>query len=360
MVTPRFHPEVGGVERHVREVGRRLVQHGCEVTVLCTDRSGSLPITDVVDGIEVRRVRAWPRRRDLYLAPGVWKEMTRKQWDLVHVQSYHTFVAPLAMLRALTLRRPFVLTFHGGGHSSSLRRALRRTHHRAIRSLVRRASRLVAIARFEIPMYGRVFSVPPDRFVLIPNGCDTVPGDVPSSAASSTPVIASIGRLERYKGHQRLLAAFPEILRVLPDAEAWIVGSGPEQAALCAQARSLNVQDRVRFRSVPSDRPGEMASLMQAASLIVCLSDFESHPLVAVEAAALGRPLLVTATSGLQELAEDGWATAIPLDSSTHTIAAAVVQQLTNPCAIRPAQPLPTWDDCTKQLLALYEQTHVG
>ena len=35
---------------------------------------------------------------DFYVAPGIYRELKRGEWDIVHVQSYHTFVAPLAML----------------------------------------------------------------------------------------------------------------------------------------------------------------------------------------------------------------------------------------------------------------------
>jgi len=53
--------------------------------------------------------------------------------DLVHVQSYHTLVAPLAMLRALLLRVPYVVTFHGGGHSLGHRNRARRLQRRFLR-----------------------------------------------------------------------------------------------------------------------------------------------------------------------------------------------------------------------------------
>src|SRR5947207_257771 len=100
------------------EVGRRLAASGAEVEVLCSEPGGPAVAEQRRDGILIRSVRAWPADRDLYLAPGIWREMARRPWDIVHVQSYHTLVAPLAMLRALTLRIPYVVTFHGGGHSS--------------------------------------------------------------------------------------------------------------------------------------------------------------------------------------------------------------------------------------------------
>ena len=51
-----------------------------------------------------------------------------------------------------------------------------------------------------------------------------------------------------------------------------------------------------------------MATLLGGVSLVVLMSEFETHPLVALEAAAAGRRLLVADAGGLGEIAEDGFA----------------------------------------------------
>jgi glycosyltransferase involved in cell wall biosynthesis len=102
----------------------------------------------------------------------------------------------------------------------------------------------------------------------------------------------------------------------------------------------------------PQERTAFAAQLAQAA-LVVLLSDYETHPLAAIEALALGRSLLVADTSGLAELAQQGLACAIPLSSSPEQIAAAAVELLQHPLH-PPTLHLPTWDECTAQLLDLY------
>lgn len=154
MVTPRSPLSQGGVERHVMEVSRRLAAAGSTVEVICTEPGGPPLQEENRDGVLIRTLRAWPANRDWCLAPRIWREMGRRPWDVVHVQSYHTLVAPLAMLRALTLGIPYVVTFHGGGHSSDTRNRARRLQRRLLRPLLARAARLVAVARFEIEVYG--------------------------------------------------------------------------------------------------------------------------------------------------------------------------------------------------------------
>jgi glycosyltransferase involved in cell wall biosynthesis len=339
------------------EVSRRMAATGARVEVLCTDPELEKAREETRDGVRIRTVRAWPRGRDWHLAPGIWREMGREKWDLVHLQSYHTLVAPLAMLRALTLRVPFVVTFHGGGHSSQLRNRSRGLQMRLLRPLLRRAARLVAIARFEIEEYGAALGVPADRFVFIPNGTDlSFSGAELAGAEPATPVLASIGRLERYKGHHRVIAALPTVLEQEPEARLLVVGSGPYEADLRSQAEGLGVAGSVEFISVPADDPAAMAALLRRVSLVVLLSEFETHPLVGLEAAAAGRRLLVADSSGLTELAADGLARAIPLDESADGVGAAVIEELGKP----PPEGRPTltsWDDCAAALLDLYGAT---
>lgn len=355
VVTPRYPPDVGGVERHVFEVARRTAAAGREVTVLCTDDSGRLPKREGSGNLTVRRVHCWPAHSDLRFAPGIYREVVRGSWDVVHIQSYHTFVAPLAMLAALRRRIPYVVTFHGGGHSSWFRRSLRRTQLTLLRPLLARAEGLVAVARFEIGHYGRVLGLPAERFLLIPNGTDLP--DVaprPSSRTKGGTLIASVGRLERYKGHHRVIEALPDVLRARPDARLWIAGSGPYEPALRRLADRLGIGDRVEIAAV-ADRDA-MSVRLGRADLVVLMSDFETHPLAALEALALGRPLLVADGSGLGELAERRLARAVSPRQGPGALATAILHELESP--LEPiGVTLPSWEECAEALLALYDRT---
>jgi glycosyltransferase involved in cell wall biosynthesis len=174
---------------------------------------------------------------------------------------------------------------------------------------------------------------------------ETIPGPL---------LIASIGRLERYKGHQRILSAFPHILKEKPEARLWIAGAGPYETELRRQAARLGVADRVDIRAVPAADRGAMARELSKVGLVVLLSEYETQPIAVLEALALGRPALVADSSGMTELAERGLARAVPLRSSPEQVAAAALDQLCRPLAPQPLK-LPTWDDCASGLLALYE-----
>lgn len=353
-VTPLSPLAQGGVERHVMEVTRRLAAApDTKVEVLCTEPGGPKLREEERDGVRIRILGSWPVNRDWCFAPRLWGEIASAKPDVIHVQSYHTAVAPLAMLRALTLRTPYVVTFHGGGHSSGLRNRLRRAQRLLMRPLLSRAARLVAVARFEIDEYSRELRLPAERFALIPNGTELAFSAAGPPRRNGRPTFATIGRLERYKGHHRVLAALPEVLRLEPKAKLLIVGSGPYEAELRRQAAELDLGDAVEFTSVPGDQPEAMAELLRRVSLVVLLSEFETHPLVALEAAAAGCRLLVADTGGLSELAGDGFARAVPLDEAPQQVGEAVVEELGLPPQDK-SPPLTSWDECAAELMALY------
>jgi glycogen synthase len=353
-VTARYFPHIGGVENHVYQVASRLARMGIDTTILTTDSSGQLPVTEYVEGVTIRRARSWPAREDYYFAPDIYRIITQEHWDIVHVQSYHTFVAPLAMLAALQAGVPYIVTFHGGGHSSRLRHSLRGVHQWLLRPLLARADRLVAIAEFEIPLFSKRLSVPESKFALIPNGADLPNIPWKTREAVDENLIVSIGRLERYKGHQRVIAAMPEILAHRPDVRLWIAGVGPYESELWALAHKLGVQDRIQIYGIPATERERMARELSKAALVMLMSEYETHPIAAIEALALGRPVLVADTSGLSELAQHGLAQAIPLQSKPDQVAEAVIKNLNRPTNVRNLQ-IPTWDDCSSSLLALYQ-----
>jgi glycosyltransferase involved in cell wall biosynthesis len=354
VVTPSYVPFLGGLETHVHEVVTRLKRAGVDVTVLTTDYTGELPTTeDTAEGC-VRRVPSWPRKGDYYIAPDVYKTIRSGSWDIMHCHSYHTLVPPLAMLAAWRSGLPYVLTFHSGGHSSRLRTALRGAQWEILRPLLARADRLVAVSQFEATFFPKQLRLPVERFALISNGAE-MPAIESVQTQGAGPLLMSVGRLERYKGHHRAIAALPGVLGHYPDARLRIVGDGPFKPQLRQLAQDLGVRDRVEIAGIAAeDRPG-MATLLAQASLVLLLSEYEAYPVAVLEALAMQRQVLVADCSGMSELVDRGPVRAIPLNSSAEDIATAVVQQLQTPLPQKLLQ-LPTWDACADSLLMLYHQ----
>ena len=356
MVTPRYFPYMGGLETHVHEAGRRLVENGVDLTLLTTaphTYPTPLPKEEVSEGMRIIRVRAWPPGRDYYIAPEIYSITRRGRWDLVHCQGCHTFVPPLAMLAARKAKIPYIVTFHTGGNSSRFRNGIRGIQWKLLRPLFANASKLIGVSRFEADYFRDLLGLPANLFsVILP------PSTLPSlthlpSGISAKPLIVTAGRLERYKGHQRLITALPKIREQLPDAQLLILGAGPYEATLRELVRKVGVSEHVEIRAVPGSDRQAMAEILSQAALVALMSEYESHPAVVEEALALRRPVLVANTSGMRELAEQKLVRSVSLNSTPEEIAAAALRQIEEP--LIPAQDaLPTWEDCARKLLIIY------
>ncbi|GHO92156.1 N-acetylglucosaminyl-phosphatidylinositol biosynthetic protein Spt14 [Reticulibacter mediterranei] len=361
MVTARYFPYMGGIETHVHEVGRRLAERGVNITVLTTAPHSSpapLPGEEEVEGMRVIRVPAWPPERDYYIAPKIFALIKHGTWDLVHCQGCHTFVPPMAMLAAKEAKIPYLLTFHTGGHSSGFRNSIRSIQWKMLRPLLADATKLIGVSRFEADYFCDLLHLPATQFTVIPNGAVVPDIELPSvTEKHEHTLLISVGRLEKYKGHQRLITALPELLKRYPDMHLLVIGKGPYEATLRELAHSMGVTDRVEFRSVPADDRKEMARLLSQAACVALLSEYEAHPIAVMESLALRRPVLVADTSGLRELAEQGLVRAIPLNSSPEEVAQAVQQQIEEPIVPPERLSLASWDDCVNQLEAVYQRS---
>jgi glycosyltransferase involved in cell wall biosynthesis len=237
MVAARYFPFVGGTETHVHEVGTRLATMGHAVAILTSDPTGRHPAREDAAGMQIVRVKAWPERSDLHFSPGICADILKGRWEIIHIQGYHTCVAPLGMIGALCRSIPFVITFHSGGHSSGFRRRLRRVQHLLLRPLVARAARLIAVSNFEADYFSRQMRLDRKRFSVVPNGAQLPVADAHAGKSESSCLIVSVGRLERYKGHHRVIAALPHLLERIPQAHVRVAGEGPYEVN-CERSRA--------------------------------------------------------------------------------------------------------------------------
>ncbi|MEZ5358267.1 MAG: glycosyltransferase [Candidatus Zixiibacteriota bacterium] len=117
-----------------------------------------------------------------------------------------------------------------------------------------------------------------------------------------TPVIGTVGRMVPIKGFEILLAAFKSIRDAMPDARLVIVGDGPLESELKAQAKGLGIDDAVIFAGYRNDA----LDVINSFSIFALSSHNEGIPTVVLEAMALGIPVASTAVGGVPEVITDG------------------------------------------------------
>lgn len=116
------------------------------------------------------------------------------------------------------------------------------------------------------------------------------------------PVLSSIGRLSAEKGHLDLVEALGILSRRGHQVSLVLVGDGPERPRLEARIRDLGLGDRVHLTGY-LDQPQRV---LEETDLAVLPSHTEGLPNAALEAMAMGVPVLATRVGGTPEVVTDG------------------------------------------------------
>ena len=111
-----------------------------------------------------------------------------------------------------------------------------------------------------------------------------------------------VGRLTYQKNPQRLLRLCARLKESKPDLKVAIVGTGELEKELKALSQELNLEDTVHFLGFQPN-PIKMVACSKA---MILTSRWEGTPMCALEAMALGTPVVSTPSDGMKDLLTDG------------------------------------------------------
>ena len=228
----------------------------------------------------------------------------RRQFDLVFCG--HLKAIPVAAAIARLQRKPLWMQVHGveAWQSPGL------VHRRALA----RAELVTSVSRHTRRKFLTWSDVAPHRARVLPNTFRSTyaPRAVRRDLAArhgldGRQVILTVGRLssqERYKGHDRLIEALPEILARAPNTTYLIVGSGDDSDRLAQLAREKNVADHVVFAGYVPD--ADIPDYFALADVFAMPSTGEGFGIVFLEAAASGLPVIAGDRDGSVDALADG------------------------------------------------------
>ena len=145
--------------------------------------------------------------------------------------------------------------------------------------------------------------------------------------APGTTAIGTVTRLMPAKGNKYLIDAAPLVLASHPSVRLFIIGEGELRAELDAQARSLNLRDRIVFTGFTRD----VGAALSALDLLVFPSLAEGTPLTVFEALAMGKPIVATDADGLVDVLTHGKDALVVPKGDAAALAGAITTLLDNP-----------------------------
>ena len=196
-----------------------------------------------------------------------------------------------------------VLQNHGG---SSLREFCgNRMFAAFVRASLKLPDAIVVLSRAELAEYRSM--VGGDNVLLLPNGIDCTPYLRHSRPAADPAVplkLIYVGRLAPGKGLTEILEASALLKRDNVPARLVIAGSGPDEQALKARARSLGIEAEVCFAG-PAYGERKLR-LLAEADVLLLPSYSEGLPYALLEAMAAGAVPVVTRVGAIPDVVEEG------------------------------------------------------
>lgn len=291
-----------------------------------------------------------------YWLGGLVARSLRDEWEAPWIQSFHT----LARTKA----------------RAGLPLDAVRAHAEA--EMVASANRLVASSVSEAKDLIRLYGANRDRICIANPGVDLRLFERRDTDAlrhelglEGKRVVLFAGRLEPLKGADTLLDAVAALgadadfgdIRVLVvgDNSGDGASGGGERAMLEQRVKDTAISGRVRFLgAVPHER---LADYYAVADVCVVPSRTESFGLVALEAQALGTPVVAAAVGGLTEIVEDGVTGYLVAGRDPQDYAAAIARVLRDPeLRVRMGQEARqraaryTWTRAVDRLSAIYDR----
>lgn len=130
-----------------------------------------------------------------------------------------------------------------------------------------------------------------------------------------------------YKGHQQLIAGWPEVIETCPDAQLWIVGGGEGQHELESQVKSLpeSVCQSIEFKGRLDYK--NLERCYRTCRVFAMPSAGEGFGIVFIEAARYGVPSIGGKYDSVKEIVQDG-VTGLLVEQNAHEIAIACIRLL--------------------------------
>lgn len=333
-VTPALG--AGGVERTTIEIAEALTQAGGRAIV--ASRGGRLePELEAAGGTLVSLPMDSKNPLTMLANVGRLVKLARTSGvALIHARSR----APAwsAWWAARRLGVPFVTTYHGVYNARS---GLKRFYN----GIMARGDVVIANSNYTREHVVKMHGLDPERVVSIPRGVDLARFDpakvdearvramralwgVPDS--DKRPIVLLPARLTRWKGQMVLIEAAAAVEKAQPGAALYVLAGDSQGRAeyvsdLHELARKLGVGEPVRIVGHLVDMP---AALAAATVAVFPSTDPEAFGRGAVEAQAMGAPVIASSLGGLAETVVHGQTGLLVAPGDSGQLAAAIQRVL--------------------------------
>lgn len=308
-VTSTFSPLLGGQEKIVLELSKRLIKLGHEVTVLTSDflLDGKFPEEDKIGKIKIFRFK-----NNLFLGGYgfSWKAFwwlinNYKNYDIIHLHGYNRFLTEIPIF-FLKNKVPLIFTPAGFIHTKK-NYVFKLVHDLTVGKIIRFADICTALTELDYKDYKRI-GIDKNKIRVVPCGVDLKKFNNVNRKRISLfkrkhrldkKTILFVGRIHESKGLQYLVQAIKDI-----DCKLLIVGKDAGfKNKIISITKKLGISEKIIFAGGLSDN--DLITSYYSSDVFVLFSEWEGFGITVIEAMASGKPVIVSNRGSLPYLVKN-------------------------------------------------------
>lgn len=350
----------GGIHKTIVEIAKNLSEKGHEVVVLQPNPLNLLK-EELTNGFKIIRVRSIFGKYCYGFCPEIYfflrKHLNISKPDIVHIHGYHTLFSPLVIhfFKKYYPEIPIVFSPHFGTRGTLAGKYFFGIYNLLIgKKLVKSVERIIVSSEFEAKAFMHCFNFGQNKVSIVPHGVDVIDRGKFPKRWNEIRIL--------YAGHLIKTKRVDDVLRSLyslvyemgvKDVLLTLIGEGPEKGKLLKLAKSLGINDKIKWKNFCSKE--ELIKEIKNADVLLLLSESENYGIIVAESLALGTPVIGTKITALKEFLNESGYFGVNYTPNPTEVAQLILEIVNNDVRVgQLSKRIRLWSDVAKDYEKIY------
>jgi glycosyltransferase involved in cell wall biosynthesis len=327
LVCPASLPatQFGGILSLCVDIARESSNSGHDTTIFTTDLdfannlktfNKNLPRTETIENFKIKRSNVWFSIGLFYVNPGIYFDMLKDKYDVIHTVGVRSFQSYIAALVSKKRDTPLIISDQGGltthpdlKDSGLIKRIFYKLQSPMIRFVIGQSKKIIVPNEYEKKIFSELTDE--NKIEVVENGINLEKMksniDFKKKYAINHDYFLFLGRFHRVKGIDMLLKAMHLIKNhhLMSDVKLVIMGVdfGFEEEMM-KMIKEMNLGRVVKVIKNPPRK--DVIAAYKECEFLVLPSRWELSPLTPLEGFAFKKPTISTKAHGIPYTLDDG------------------------------------------------------
>ena len=317
--------QFGGILSLCVDIARESANSGHDTTIFTTDLdfandlktfNKNLPRIEIIEKFKIKRFSVWFSIGLFYVNPGLYFDMLKEKYDVIHTVGVRSFQSYVAALVSKKRNIPLIISDQGGltthpdlKNGGLIKRIFYKLQSPMIRFVIGQSDKIIVANEYEKKIFSELGGE--NKIEIIENGInlEKMKSDVDfkKKYAINHDYFLFLGRFHKVKGIDMLLKAMQVIKnhRLMSNVKLVIMGVnfGFEEEML-EMIKNMNLNDVVKVIKNPPRE--DVIAAYKESEFLVLPSRWELSPLTPLEGFAFKKPTISTKVHGIPYTLDDG------------------------------------------------------